>query len=252
MRHMISPLDLEWDELLVYHQLYLRSDFSTGITEYTDRQIEDSLKKAKIGRKRIRRILNKFIDDGLFVEIAKGIKGKNPKPAIGKLVKIKDILGTLKEPNTNLKGTLKGIENTKDKDNNEPNTNLKGTLDDPLIKEKRIKNNIYSEIAERFNSTCNRLPKVIKITDKRKKSIDSRIKEYNQETIYKVFDTVANNKFLNGDNDRGWKADFDWIVNPNNFIKVLEGKYNNQEQQSQKQSKEEPKGKVLDMKIGRD
>lgn len=107
-----------------------------------------------------------------------------------------------------------------------------------LIK-KNYKKDIYSEIVERFNSTCNRLSKVIKITDKRKKSIDARIKEYDQETIYKVFDMVANNKFLNGDNDRGWKVDFDWLVNPNNFIKVLEGKYNKQEQQIQKRQKEE-------------
>ncbi len=102
MRHMVSPLDLEWDELLVYHQLYLRSDFNTGVTEYTDRQIEDSLRKAKIGRSRIKTILKKFIRDGLFIEIAKGKRGNNPKPAIGKLVKIKDIIQSLNKPNADL------------------------------------------------------------------------------------------------------------------------------------------------------
>lgn len=152
LRHMISPLDLEWDELLVYHQLYLRSDFTTGITEYTDRQIEESLRKAKVGRKRIRTILKKFVDGGLFIEISEGVRGKNSKPAVGKIVKMKDILGTLIEPNTNLKGTLKTIENTTTYEDNEPNTNLKGILIDPLIKETKNKEEIYIDIFDFWNS----------------------------------------------------------------------------------------------------
>jgi len=32
--------------------------------------------------------------------------------------------------------------------------------------------------------------------------------------------------FLNGNNQRGWTVDFDWIVkSEDNFTKVLEGKY---------------------------
>lgn len=105
-----------------------------------------------------------------------------------------------------------------------------------LIK-KNYKKDIYSEITERFNSTCSGLSKVVKITDKRKKVIDARIKEYDKETIYKVFDMVSNNRFLNGDSKKGWKADFDWLLNPNNFIKVLEGNYQNQKQQIIEQPK---------------
>ena len=29
-----------------------------------------------------------------------------------------------------------------------------------------------------------------------------------------------------GVNDRGWKADFDFLIKVNNAVKVLEGKYN--------------------------
>ena len=148
---MVSPLDLEWDELLVYHQLYLRSDFNTGVTEYTDRQIEDSLRKAKIGRSRIKTILKKFIRDGLFIEIAKGKRGNNPKPAIGKLVKIKDIIQSLNKPNADLNQTLESIENTNIENANEPNMNLNQTLNDPHIKEKGIKNKkIYVETSNEY------------------------------------------------------------------------------------------------------
>ena len=33
--------------------------------------------------------------------------------------------------------------------------------------------------------------------------------------------------FLIGDNDRNWKADFDFIVRPEKAVSILEGKYNN-------------------------
>ncbi|WP_207669824.1 hypothetical protein [Paraclostridium sordellii] len=145
---MISPLDLEWDELLVYHQLYLRCDFSNMIVRYTDRQIEESLRKARIGRTRIKTILSKFRDSGLFVEISKGTRGKNSIPAIGKLIKIKEIEQTLIKPNINLNQTNKNIENSDIEGGCKPNTNPNQPLFNPLIKEKGIKNNIYSASSE--------------------------------------------------------------------------------------------------------
>ena len=30
---------------------------------------------------------------------------------------------------------------------------------------------------------------------------------------------------MKGENDRNWRADFDWIMKPTNMCKVLEGKY---------------------------
>ena len=183
---MIAPLELEWDELLVYHQLYLRCDLSTMIVRYTDRQIEESLRKAKVGRKRIRAILKKFVECGLFVEISKGTRGKNSKPAVGKIVKIKDILGTLNEPNKNLKGTLKTIENTTVYEDSEPNKNLKGTLNAPLIKEKE-KENIYSRVITRLNSVAGKSYKPT--TKKTITCIDARLKEgFIEDDFYKVIE----------------------------------------------------------------
>nr|WP_313403076.1 hypothetical protein [Clostridioides difficile] len=151
MRYMFSPLDMSPEELLVYHQLYLRSDLETMIVKYTDRQIEESLKDFKVGRKKIKTILKKFVDEGLFVEISMGVKGKNPKPATGKLVSIKAILGTLNEPKKNLKGTLETVENSNVYNVEEPKTNLEGTLDAPLIKEQGIRNKkLYVETSNEY------------------------------------------------------------------------------------------------------
>ena len=36
---------------------------------------------------------------------------------------------------------------------------------------------------------------------------------------------IEKSSFLKGQNDRGWVITFDWFVKPNNFIKVLEGNY---------------------------
>ena len=39
---------------------------------------------------------------------------------------------------------------------------------------------------------------------------------------------LANNcNFLIGDNDRNWKADFDFITRADKAVSILEGKYNN-------------------------
>ncbi len=190
MRHMVSLLDLEWDELLVYHQLYLRSDFSTGITEYTDRQIEESLYKAKVGRTRIRTILKKFVRDGLFIEISKGKRGNNSAPAIGKLIKIKDIEKTLYKPNIAPNQTLEGIENSNIKGNCEPNANLNQTLFNPLIKEKGIKNSIHSRIITRLNELTNK--KYKSTTKKTIAYINARLNEnFTEDDFYKVIETKS-------------------------------------------------------------
>ena len=36
---------------------------------------------------------------------------------------------------------------------------------------------------------------------------------------------ISKINFLWGNNDRGWKTDFNWVLNENNLLKILEGKY---------------------------
>jgi hypothetical protein len=35
--------------------------------------------------------------------------------------------------------------------------------------------------------------------------------------------------FLRGEGSKGWRADFDWLSNDRNVVKVLEGKYDHHE-----------------------
>jgi len=86
----------------------------------------------------------------------------------------------------------------------------------------------YSEIVEAYHEECPDLPRVLKITTARKKHIKARYREYNNDlsVFRELFRKAGTSLFLNGENNRGWKANFDWLINEQNMAKVLEGKYN--------------------------
>lgn len=90
----------------------------------------------------------------------------------------------------------------------------------------------YEEIKELYNSTCNSLSKVRSVSSTRKRHLKARWKQldFNIDTFREAFEKVEASDFCTGKNDRGWKADFDWLIkNDNNIIKVLEGKYDNED-----------------------
>lgn len=85
----------------------------------------------------------------------------------------------------------------------------------------------YSEIADTFNETCGGfLPKVERVSKQRKQKIKSLYNEYGLQKIYDVFDAVARSDFLSG-RSGAWRCSFDWLLNQTNFLKVLEGNYEN-------------------------
>lgn len=83
----------------------------------------------------------------------------------------------------------------------------------------------YKDIIEAFNIT--RFAKVQKLSDARKKHLAARIKEYGADKIKEVFMRADASDFLRGVNNNSWTATFDWIINPNNFVKIMEGNYDN-------------------------
>ncbi len=87
----------------------------------------------------------------------------------------------------------------------------------------------YSGIVENYHLYCDRLAKVLKLSDQRKKHIAARFKEFDYNVIIEVLKEVGKSDFLCGRNEKAWKADFDWIFNPTNFLKIMEGKYKNKD-----------------------
>jgi hypothetical protein len=97
-------------------------------------------------------------------------------------------------------------------------------------------NNIpWNEIVDFFNKTTNgylgkiRLP----FSDKRKASVRARINDYGLETFYDVIRKAAASRFLTGDNKQNWAANFDWIIRPTNFEKVMSGNYDNKNEDTE-------------------
>lgn len=102
------------------------------------------------------------------------------------------------------------------------------TLEEDIDKERDIDIDINTKVfIEKWNSLG--LNKLINIKNKRLKSLKARVKEYGIEKVMEAIDNINQSDFLKGKNDRGWQIDFDWLIKPNNFIKVLENKYKSNE-----------------------
>ena len=96
----------------------------------------------------------------------------------------------------------------------------------------------YQEIVDLYNNTCVSFPRVVSISENRKKVIRARLKAYCVEDLKKVFEIAEQSDFLKGKNDRNWTATFDWMLKDSNLTKILEGNYNNRAgKQQQKPNK---------------
>lgn len=72
------------------------------------------------------------------------------------------------------------------------------------------------------------MPKIRATGDNRRRSIAARLREYGTDTVLEMLGKAVRSEFLNGRTPRGWIATFDWLMQPRNFPKVLEGNYDNQ------------------------
>lgn len=83
------------------------------------------------------------------------------------------------------------------------------------------------EVKRIYNEFCTNLPQVQKITEKRESAIDRYLKEFTLEQFEEICKIANKSKFLTGNNDRHWKADFDFLMRIDKSTNILEGKYNN-------------------------
>lgn len=112
------------------------------------------------------------------------------------------------------------------------NTSNKTNSNNKLFISKDINNSQNSNFLELYNST--ELPRVRKLTSKRERGIIKICSKFTQEEINTVFQNIKDSDFLNGKNDRGWKADLDFILREDKFVAILEGKYNAKKKSNKK------------------
>lgn len=80
-------------------------------------------------------------------------------------------------------------------------------------------------VVRSYNDLCPSLPSVRTLSDKRKRDIKTRLKKYTLDDFRKVFEKAEKSSFLRGDNERGFRASLDWLINEGNMAKVLDGNY---------------------------
>lgn len=86
-----------------------------------------------------------------------------------------------------------------------------------------------------WNLEAVKLPKCLGLSELRRRKSAARLSERTLEEWAALFRRMNATPFLCGENDRGWKSSFDWIIqSQDNAVKVLEGKYDKAETPDQK------------------
>ena len=131
-----------------------------------------------------------------------------------------------KEYIDNTKMSLTGDKMSLKTDNLSSNDSLAIASSTPTENKKEVFNNFLNI----YNEECTNLPKCLKITEKRKVAINKCLKEKIDEEVFKQICIKANqSNFLIGENDRNWKADFDFVTRSDKAMQILEGKYENRQ-----------------------
>ena len=84
-----------------------------------------------------------------------------------------------------------------------------------------------TQIKNLFNEICLSYPQVIVLTEADTAAINITLGRYDIEHFKAVFEKAEASSYLKGDNQRKWRASFDWLIKITNFEKTLNGKYDN-------------------------
>ncbi|ENK1244757.1 phage replisome organizer N-terminal domain-containing protein [Clostridium botulinum] len=123
--------------------------------------------------------------------------------------------------NVNGKANVNSLDIEEDKD-----IDIEEDIDNTTIV---VSSNKLQPIIDKWNSlNLNKLVSINSGTN-RYKLTNARIKEYGLEAILQAIDNIKDSSFLRGQNKKSWTIKYDWLVKPNNFIKVLEGNYTDKE-----------------------
>ena len=89
----------------------------------------------------------------------------------------------------------------------------------------------FQKFVEFWNRTMDEahslVPHIRTIDGERRKRLTARARENGKESIFEMVKKVSQSDFLNGKNNKGWMASFSWAILPRNFLKIIEGTYDN-------------------------
>ena len=106
-----------------------------------------------------------------------------------------------------------------DANNKELNKELKNN-NNKVVQNVQVKTDLQNVLA-RYSLLD--LPNYRKITNQREKAILARVKEHGLDDVLYCLEIASKSEFLNKPEHKWYSID--WIFNPSNFVKILEGKY---------------------------
>ena len=94
-------------------------------------------------------------------------------------------------------------------------------------KNKNNSNDVYESVMEAWNALDDNIPRITSLNSGtiRYKNLKARINQYGEKEVIKTINKIDDSSFLKG-YVSDFRITFDWFIKPNNFIKVLEGNYN--------------------------
>lgn len=102
-----------------------------------------------------------------------------------------------------------------------------------------------NEFIEMWNASG--FPRMMQLTTKRKALLRRRMQEEFFRRNWKdALDKIKQSSFCCGENNRGWRANFDWFILPNSITKIMEGMYDNRELIASKSESESKIRSIMD------
>jgi len=101
-----------------------------------------------------------------------------------------------------------------------------------------------TQVVQLYTQILPELPRPLKMTPMRARLVRARLSDFEQGDLMaldesgalgamrRYFERVRASDFLMGRGSCDFRADFEWLMRPNNFVKVLEGRYDNRKSAS--------------------
>lgn len=207
--------------------MHKSDEYGVILLKQKDKQTDNQIKNFAIKLAKYLPYSTEEIISGITELLSEGVI-QNGGDKISQKRMIKDNEISIIRSEAGKKGGIKTqFAKAKEEATSQANSETEDEADTSLLNIDTVIN--YNGILENYHLYCDKLPKVAKLSDQRKKHISARFKEFNYDVLIDVLKKAGKSEFLSGKNDRAWKADIDWIFNPTNFLKIMEGKYDNKD-----------------------
>lgn len=179
-----------------------------GVLIVTEKRLEHKT-YYKINNEKVNEVLNDFAKS--MIELSRDVKNIAPELDIVEV-----------ETNTKSSSLYQEITTEITTNNNTSSCDDKSKPEKTDIIDFDLVIDAYNDAVE------DKLPKVVKMTPARKNAVKKLLKELDAPTFQNLanyfYDFVEKaNRFYFGENDRGWRADFDYIVKTTTYLKFIEG-----------------------------